>query len=305
MVLPLNASLYRHGTAVDSAAQSSHPPSPGLPTRWWRSNVTDVAARADAESDAYRATAPTGKATRQAAAVIVTAIVCLTLIRFGKTSSEPQWLLTMLDGIGAEGVADDVERGLDFSARREFYGRLWWSIVQTLGYLVLPFLVIKVVLRQRLRDFGLRRPVGGSGLTYLRLYFFVLPAVIAVSFTPAFQSKYPFYDLAPHESLWPFMVMWWALYGMQFVALEFFFRGFLVHGLEPRLGFMAVLVMVIPYTMIHFTKPVLEAYAAMAGGFVLGSLSLKTRSVWWGAALHAGIALTMDLLALGHKDLLW
>ena len=101
------------------------------------------------------------------------------------------------------------------------------------------------------------------------------------------------------------MVPWWVLYGIQFAALEFFFRGFLVHGLEPRLGFLAVLVMVIPYTMIHFTKPVLEAFGGMGGGFILGSLSLKTRSVWWGVALHAAIALTMDLLSLGHKGLLW
>ena len=31
-----------------------------------------------------------------------------------------------------------------------------------------------------------------------------------------------------------------------------------------------------------------------------GTLSLKTRSIWWGAALHISIAITMDVCALGH-----
>ncbi len=290
---------------MEQPAQPSRTSSSGFLTRWWHENVTDVAARTDAESDAYRAVTPAGVATRQAVVVILTATVCLTLIRFGKTGSEPQWLTTPLRGLGADGLAGDIEDNLLLLDRREFYGRLWWSVVQIAGYTILPFLVVKVVLRQRLRDFGLRAPSKGSFKTYAGLFLLVLPLVVAVSFTPAFQDKYPFYDLARGESLWPFMVAWWVLYGIQFAALEFFFRGFLVHGLEPRFGFLAVLVMVIPYTMIHFTKPVLEAFAAMGGGFILGSLSLKTRSVWWGAALHAGIALTMDLLSLGHKGLLW
>ena len=38
-------------------------------------------------------------------------------------------------------------------------------------------------------------------------------------------------------------------------------------------------------------------------GIVLGFMSLKTRSIWLGAALHIAVAVTMDLLALwrlGH-----
>jgi membrane protease YdiL (CAAX protease family) len=58
--------------------------------------------------------------------------------------------------------------------------------------------------------------------------------------------------------------------------------------------------MVVPYNMLHFGKPMPEALAAIVGGIVLGTLSLKTRSIWWGAALHISIALTMDVCALVH-----
>jgi CAAX protease family protein len=84
------------------------------------------------------------------------------------------------------------------------------------------------------------------------------------------------------------------------VALEFFFRGFLVHGLAPRLGWLSIFVMIVPYNMLHYGKPMPEALVAILGGVVLGTLSLKTRSIWWGAALHIAIALTMDVCALWH-----
>ena len=96
------------------------------------------------------------------------------------------------------------------------------------------------------------------------------------------------------------MFVWWSLYALQFVALEFFFRGFLVHGLAPRLGWVSIFVMIVPYNMLHYGKPMPEALVAIAGGLVLGTLSLKTRSIWWGASLHIAIAITMDVCALWH-----
>jgi membrane protease YdiL (CAAX protease family) len=63
--------------------------------------------------------------------------------------------------------------------------------------------------------------------------------------------------------------------------------------------------MIVPYNMIHYGKPMPEALVAIVGGLVLGSLSLKTRSIWWGAALHCAIAATMDLLALWHAGVVF
>ena len=58
--------------------------------------------------------------------------------------------------------------------------------------------------------------------------------------------------------------------------------------------------MALPYNMLHYGKPMPEALAAIVGGIALGSLSLKTKSVWWGAAIHISIAITMDICALTH-----
>ncbi len=89
-----------------------------------------------------------------------------------------------------------------------------------------------------------------------------------------------------------------AAYGAQFVALEFFFRGFLVHIPKRRFGALAVLVMVVPYCMIHFRKPLPETIGAILGGTVLGFASLRTGSIAGGILLHLGVAWGMDSLAL-------
>lgn len=103
------------------------------------------------------------------------------------------------------------------------------------------------------------------------------------------------------ETLFPNFWTWEALYFCQFFALEFFFRGFMVHGLKHRFGIYSVLVMMIPYCMIHFGKPLPETLAAILAGLVLGILSLKTHSILLGVAIHYSVGLMMDLAALWHK----
>jgi membrane protease YdiL (CAAX protease family) len=66
------------------------------------------------------------------------------------------------------------------------------------------------------------------------------------------------------------------------------------------MGAYAIFVMVVPYCMIHFGKPFLECFAAIIAGVVLGTLSLRTRSIWCGAMIHMSVAITMDVAALAQ-----
>ena len=40
--------------------------------------------------------------------------------------------------------------------------------------------------------------------------------------------------------------------------------------------------MIVPYLMIHFAKPWLEASGAILFGLLLGVLALRSRSIWGG-----------------------
>ena len=139
---------------------------------------------------------------------------------------------------------------------------------------------------------------------FLLMLAFMIPIVVAISFNANFQNKYPFYHLNQNETL-NFKFFFWELeYFFQFFALEFFFRGFLLHGLKHRFGYYSVFIMTIPYCMIHFAKPMPEAFAAIIAAIILGTLSLKSKNIWLGVFIHCSIAITMDICALWQKGLL-
>ena len=123
--------------------------------------------------------------------------------------------------------------------------------------------------------------------------------IVAASFTPSFQERYPFFHPAAGHSLWPYMYAWWVLYWLQFCALEFFFRGFLLHGLAPRLGWAAIFAMALPYNMLHYGKPMPEALAAIVGGIALGTLEPEDE-----VDLVGGVVAHLDRAHDGHLRLM-
>ena len=56
--------------------------------------------------------------------------------------------------------------------------------------------------------------------------------------------------------------------------------------------------------MIHFGKPYLEVNGAIVAGIALGSLSMKTKSIYQGFLVHVTVAGLMDWLALHHRHAL-
>jgi membrane protease YdiL (CAAX protease family) len=174
-----------------------------------------------------------------------------------------------------------------------------------LFYFVLPVLIIKLVFRQNLSEYGLSfRGAFKDYKLYVYMLIVMIPLVLFFSRTASFQMRYPFYDIQKGEPFYPNFIIWEVFYFLQFFALEFFFRGFMLHGTKQRFGFYSVFVMTIPYCMIHFGKPLPETIAAIIAGIVLGTLSLKSRSIWMGVAIHYSVAITMDLCAMYQKGLL-
>lgn len=179
----------------------------------------------------------------------------------------------------------------------ELKGFAWWSGWRVLGYVVIPMLVIAIWPGQRIRDYHVSvRGFLRHFWIYAVMFLAILPAVIIASKTATFRHTYPFYRLANRSSfdLWA----WEVLYAAQFVSLEFFFRGFLLQGLRRALGANAIFVMIVPYCMIHYGKPMAETFGAIGAGVILGTLAMRTRSIWGGVLIHIGVATTMDVLAL-------
>jgi len=178
----------------------------------------------------------------------------------------------------------------------ELRGYAWWSGWRLLGYVIMPMLVL-ACMRQPIRDYHLSpRGFVKHLWVYIALFAAVLPAVLLASTTAAFRHTYPFYRIANRS--YADLAMWEGLYALQFLSLEFFFRGFILHGLRRALGANAIFVMLVPYCMIHYGKPLPETLGAIGAGLILGTLAMRTRSIWGGVLIHVGVATTMDVLAL-------
>ncbi len=236
----------------------------------------------------------------QVVALVLLAIGVVVALRYGGLSNTSDWLAVTLKGVGLEEIANRFTQALNNSEHALFNRRLYWGLFRWVVYVVPAVLVARYVLKTKLRDLGLN---AGSQMRqhfilYLSLYVLLLPFLVAAASNSEFQNTYPFYTPPEGVSFWPRFYIWQLVYAGQFFALEFFFRGVLLHGLAARIGPVAVFIALIPYVMIHLTKPLAETLGSILAGLVLGFLSLRTRSVYLGAALHFGVALTMDLLVL-------
>jgi membrane protease YdiL (CAAX protease family) len=205
--------------------------------------------------------------------------------------------LTLQEYIGDRGFYEDHFK--PWGPDDHYYtlrGFAWWAGWRVGGYVMLPMLVLLVI----------GEPIGEYYISprkffkhlwkYLLLFGLVLPAVLMASRTASFRETYPFYRQA-NRSYFD-LCAWEGLYAAQFLSLEFFFRGFILNGLRKTLGSNAIFVMIVPYCMIHYGKPLPETLGAIVAGLVLGTLAMRTRSIWGGVLIHIGVAATMDVLAL-------
>lgn len=212
-------------------------------------------------------------------------------------------LLLLLDRYGlqryfmqtyAQGLLGD---GMDIN-RLRFLAQVWFSAANVVLFILLPLAFHYCFPVSFDNAFGWRRPGRGAhwGL-YGMLVGIMLPVLWIAAAAPSFHDFYPMYKPAG-AGQW---LGYEAVYLLQFLCIEFFFRGFALFRLESRFGLHAVTLMVIPYALIHIHKPLPEALGAIVAGMVLGMLAIKSRSIWPGVMIHCSVALMMDVFALYHS----
>lgn len=221
------------------------------------------------------------------AAVLVFAVVCLILPRyFGRPD-----ILPTLPGVRA---------WLQHAPYPSLWPRLYWGAFKAINYLLLPMAFIRWVLREQIADFGFK--VSRDRATwalYAGMLAVVLPLTFLASLDPTFGRTYPKYREAGETVTQ--LLSWEGIYAFQFFALEFFFRGFLLFALARHLGSSAIFVAIVPYAMIHFSKPLPETLGSIIAGIALGTLALRTRSIYGGVLVHCAVAWSMDLFVLFHR----
>jgi membrane protease YdiL (CAAX protease family) len=172
-----------------------------------------------------------------------------------------------------------------------------WGVSSIVLRVLVPFAVILFVFREPLSHYGWKwRGTLKHAPLYVAMYAMMVPLIVWASTQASFLQKYPFYKgaAAGGPAFWGYELF----YGAQFLGVEFFFRGFLTFALFRKFGYNALLIMAIPYVMVHFNKPLPETLGALGAALILGALALRAGSCIPGFFLHWAVGLTMDALAV-------
>jgi membrane protease YdiL (CAAX protease family) len=185
------------------------------------------------------------------------------------------------------------------------YAKISWLLASAAWLGPLPLILILTVLHGRPADFGwgwgrwrMWGPVW-AGLSVL-----MLAVVLMASRWADFRQYYPMYratypDYLPQRDGWSFFLQYELAYGVYFLAWEFFFRSFMLFTLARLWGGpQAILVQMVPFTLMHIGKPTPEFFSAIIAGLALGWLAWRGRSFWPCFLLHWTCAAAMDLFAV-------
>ena len=149
-------------------------------------------------------------------------------------------------------------------------------------------------------------------IAFAALFF----AMLYASRMQGFQSYYPLFRWYP-EFKWsvfanypqdnPFvvapmqMLFAEASYGMYLFCWEFFFRGYLLFGLQRSIGWWAILVQAVAFGVLHIGKPGIEVAASFGAGLILGIIALNAKSFVPGFVLHWLASITFDVLVVAGR----
>ncbi|MEO6916147.1 MAG: CPBP family intramembrane glutamic endopeptidase, partial [Chitinophagaceae bacterium] len=132
---------------------------------------------------------------------------------------------------------------------------------------------------------------------YLLMLLIMIPLIAWASTQADFLRTYPKMKvlsfLGEDRKAWQ-NLLYEFTYGMDFITIEWFFRGFLVLAFVRYAGQEAILPMAVFYCSIHFGKPLMECVSSLFGGMLLGVVVYRTGSIAGGLVVHLGIAWMME-----------
>lgn len=177
----------------------------------------------------------------------------------------------------------------------EFYEYCLWLLGDFLFQFPLLVLCVRFILKDSLSNHGVQRGNSRLGIKIAMVFGLCMtPVLWFVSADPVFLELHPAPLLAKTD--WGMFWLYELCSVVYLVGWEFVWRGYMLLGLKEYLGYYAVLIQAIPFTLLHLAAPELEAYGAVIAGIGLGMLAVATRSFWYCVVLHALVLGTMDVL---------
>ncbi|MBQ3454706.1 MAG: CPBP family intramembrane metalloprotease [Thermoguttaceae bacterium] len=233
---------------------------------------------------------------RKAAFILLYAMMVLTYWRY--LSPAPQLLdrrflasSAFAETISAESPAPEEVTLKTFLAgeKRTFSAFLLMGLI--------PALLVKFLFKENPRDYGIAL---GNRFTIRSILLFT-PVVVGITYlgsAPAYRFIYPY---NPGAALSPTLFWLHSLLLLLFyyTGWEFFFRGFMLHGLIPSCGLInAILISTMASAMLHYGHPISEVFGAVGVGLFWGLLARRTESILSGIIQHSAVGIAINWFIL-------
>ena len=220
---------------------------------------------------------------RQTTVILLSSAVILTLHR---NYSRPRFF------------RENLARYFDFLPLEASLPYYYWFLTTAISLFLIPAIVAAISTDDRLHDYGIRlgKQKLGWGVTLVAWLLMIPVVIVAVNVHPPFAQKYPLCKAVAKS--WQAFIPYQLAYGIYMFSWEFFFRGFMLFGLEKRFGNYSILIQTIPFAVMHFSKPLPEALGSIVAGISLGVIALETRSFVYSAVIHWLTAMTMDTVCV-------
>ena len=133
------------------------------------------------------------KVSKKALFVIALSALCLVFIRYLTSFNE---LILFLELVHLKSIGGYLMELRNDVQDKQLFDLIYWTICRVFFYLIIPILSIKLILNQKISDFGWR--LSDNFKKDLKIFFvffgFMFPLVFWVSTQESFLVKYPFTD---------------------------------------------------------------------------------------------------------------
>ncbi len=184
-----------------------------------------------------------------------------------------------------------------------------------MALLWLPMLSILFIFREEPSKFGFALGNWKRVWGPLLLMFVALCVVMAIfCHRDVYQNYYPIFRNFDYPAEFryvfggnpwqsaPWLAVYaFASYGLYMFCWEFFFRGYLLFGLQRSIGWWAVLVQALAFGLLHYGKPMSEFYASFGAGIILGIIAINAKSFVPCFVLHWTASLTFDIMIIASR----
>ncbi len=179
----------------------------------------------------------------------------------------------------------------------QLYEFLYWFIGDFIVFFIIPVILILLVHKKKLGDFGIAQGdyKFGIKISFLVIIIF-LPVLWVVSSFEAFAETQPHLSLTKYH--WSVFLIYEIGMFIYMIGWEFIWRGYMLFGLERIFGYYAIFIQMIPFVILHNGKPELETFSAILGGIALGYIALRTRSFIYCVIIHFSVMFSIDIISV-------